>query len=93
MDVMLTLGSRVVGAVHDGSDGETKGHSELGTGGSGCKVSCGSKDFDVRGRQQICATMVDSNAESAILFSPQSLLAVSNSDGDLLAPSTPAACT
>lgn len=30
-----TLGTRVVSAVHDGTDGETEGHAELGTGGSG----------------------------------------------------------
>ena len=33
----LTIGSRVVRTVHDGSDGETEGHAELGTGGSGYK--------------------------------------------------------
>ena len=33
--IPLTLGSRVVGAVHDGSNGETEGHTELGTGGGG----------------------------------------------------------
>ena len=40
-ELRLTLGSRVVGAVHDGSDGETEGHSELGTGGSGCESAKG----------------------------------------------------
>lgn len=35
----LTLGTRVVSAVHDGADGETEGHAELGSGGGGCIVS------------------------------------------------------
>ena len=34
-ELILTLGSRVVGTVHDGSNGKTEGHSELGSGSSG----------------------------------------------------------
>lgn len=34
-DNVEVLGTRVVSAVHDGTDGETEGHAELGTGGSG----------------------------------------------------------
>lgn len=36
-DNVEVLGTRVVSAVHDGTDGETEGHAELGTGGSGYK--------------------------------------------------------
>jgi len=42
--VQLTLGSGVVRAVHDGSDGETEGHAELGTGGSGWRLASANTD-------------------------------------------------